>query len=258
MAIFNHKGGHHFSTDGADIYFETLGNPHGKPLVLIHGGLGYITDLNCLLEAIPNGYRIIGIDLRGHGKSTLGTAPLSYEQYQKDIEAILKHLAIDTFSLLGFSDGGIVSYRLAARFNTKVEKLITIGSQWRLEENDPSIEFLAHVTPDDWLDMFPDSVSYYNKINPQPDFERLVNEVKTVWMDTARSGYPSSDIRTIKCPTLIIRGDSDFLLSLQEAVEIVDQIDNAAFMNIAFAEHEAHKECPQICCSVIQRFLTEE
>lgn len=256
MLAFTHKTGHYLSVDGAEIYYELLGDPEGKPLVLLHGGLGCITDLNVILEGIPSGYRVIGIDLRGHGKSTLGDKELNYSQYQRDVEAVLNHLELHSLSMFGFSDGGIVSYRLAAAGNLKVERLITLGSQWRLKINDPSIEFLGGVTSGDWKEMFPESVAYYNDVNPQPDFELLVEKVKNVWIDTSIAGYPNETVSDIRCPVLVMRGDDDFLFSLDEAVELVEQIENTKFMNIAYAEHEAHKESSDICCSIISQTLS--
>ncbi|PSV96840.1 alpha/beta fold hydrolase, partial [Photobacterium lipolyticum] len=123
------------------------------------------------------------------------------------------------------------------------------------EENDPSIECLGGVTSGDWNEMFPDSVAYYNESNPQPDFELLIEKVKNVWVDIASSGYPSDSVSAIKCPTLVMRGDDDFLFSLREAIELVEKIENSKFMNIAFAEHEAHKQYPEVCRSVINKFL---
>ncbi|PKF56187.1 hypothetical protein CW748_11035 [Alteromonadales bacterium alter-6D02] len=233
-----------------------MGNLNGKPLVLLHGGFGSMLDFNCLLGSIPSDYQIIGIDLRGHGKSTVGDKELSYAQYQSDIEAVVNHLDIYSYSLLGFSDGGIVSYRLAASENSKVKQLITLGSQWRLEKGDPSVDFLAGVTSGDWEGMFPDAVASYNRSNPQPDFDLLVNKVKNVWLDMTSTGYPNNDVGDIKCPALVMRGDDDFLFSLGEAVALVEEIENSKFMNIPFAEHEAHKEYPEVCCSVISKFLS--
>ena len=256
MLAFTQKNGHYLRVDGAELYYEIMGKPNGKPLVLLHGGFGCMLDFNCLLGSIPSDYKIIGIDLRGHGKSTVGDKELSYAQYQSDIEAVVKHLEIYSYSLLGFSDGGIVSYRLAASENSKVKQLITLGSQWRLEKGDSSVDFLGGVTSGDWKEMFPDAVESYNQSNPQPDFDLLVNKVKNVWLDTTSTGYPNNAVGRIKCPTLIMRGDDDFLFSLGEAVALVEDIENSKFMNIPFAEHEAHKEYPEVCSSVISKFLS--
>ncbi|WP_419177517.1 alpha/beta fold hydrolase [Pseudoalteromonas luteoviolacea] len=56
---------------------------------------------------------------------------------QNDVLTILSFLKISQFSLFGFSDGGIVAYRIAVQYPEKVSRLITLGSQWRLEPGDP-------------------------------------------------------------------------------------------------------------------------
>ncbi len=248
--------GHHLRVDGADIYYEVSGNLTGKPLVMLHGGLGCMYDLDGMLEYIPPHYMIVSVDFRGHGKSALGTEPLSYARYQEDIEHLLAHLNIDAYSLFGFSDGGIVAYRIAAADAGPVERLITVGAQWRLEPGDPSFDVLRSVTADFWAEQFPDDVSRYNESNPHPDFSLLVERVKDVWLDTSASGYPNTSVEAIACPTLVIRGDNDFLLSRREAGRLVERLADSSFMNVPFTEHEAHKEYPEVVGAVVNRFLS--
>ena len=88
--------------DNANIYYEVSGNPNGKPLLMIHGGLGCMYDLMPLLDYVPEDYKVILVDLRGHGQSTLGEVALSYERYQQDVEQLLRSLNISTYSIFGF------------------------------------------------------------------------------------------------------------------------------------------------------------
>lgn len=257
MVQFVHSIGQYLQIGEANIYFETAGNPDGLPLLLLHGGLGTLADFNGILKELPSKFRFIGIDLRGHGKSTKGSSRLSYVQYQSDTEAVLEHLNIDAVSILGFSDGGIVGYRMAAKDPSKVRQLITLGAQWRLEADDPSLPMLSGLTSEMWIEMFPDSVKYYERINSQPDFDALVKAVVEVWTDTLSSGYPQEGVRGIKSPVLIIRGDEDHLLSLPEAVELRSRIAGSGFLNIAFAGHEAHKDSPDIFINAVNLFLTQ-
>lgn len=241
--------------DSADIWFEVSGNPTGRPLIMLHGSLGSMHDLEIIHRYVPSDYMIVSVDLRGHGRSTLGSEPLNYARYQKDIESLVAHLDIETYSVFGFSDGGIVGYRVAANTD-RVKRLITLGSQWRLEPGDPSIEALRSVTAEFWKKQFPDDVARYNEINPQPNFEVLIKKVKTVWLDTSIDGYPNTSVARIACPTLIMRGDEDFLLSLQETQQLVEKLADPSFMNIPFTEHEAHKEYPEVVGSAVHRFLS--
>lgn len=256
MIRFNHSAGQHLQIEEAGIYFEIAGNPTGQPLVLLHGGLGTLTDFNNILEKLPPQFRYIGIDLRGHGKSARGSARLSYEQYQSDVEAVLKHLNISSFCILGFSDGGIVGYRMAAKMPSEVRQLITLGAQWRMDADDPSFAMLSGFSGEMWFEMFPDSVRYYEKINPEPDFGTLVKAAVSVWTDTGPTGYPGEIVRNIKSPLLIVRGDEDHLLSLNEAVELRKRVSGSAFLNIPFAGHEAHKDSAEIFIVSVNDFLT--
>ena len=242
----------------ASVYYEMSGNADGKPLVMLHGGLGSKEDFAPVHRYLASEYCLISIDFRGHGKSTLGNTPLSYELYQNDIQNVLSHLGVSRYSLFGFSDGGIVGYRLAAQLPEKVDCLITLGSQWRLKSDDPSIEILNGLTAEFWAERFADDVARYNVSNPKPNFPKLVDAVKMVWLDTSASGYPSCLVEHIKCPTLIMRGDNDFLFSLDEAVALKSRISGADFANIPFTAHASHQESPDLVGVMLQQFLSQQ
>lgn len=256
MIGFTHLSGRYFEADDAKLYFEEAGNPAGKPLVMLHGGFGSLADFNSILGNLPDQFRIIGIDFRGHGKSTLGSKPLTYKQYQSDVRCILEHLGVHSYSLFGFSDGGIVAYRLAAQQPQEVEALVTVGSQFRLYKDDPVFEILSAMTAETWKGMFPESVEYYMSVNPNPDFSALVQAVVALWTDQSSTGYPYDGITTIHAPTLIIRGDADPLLSLNEAAELQEKIEGGNFFNIPFSGHEVHKDAPDLLLAVLNEFLT--
>ncbi|MCG7562401.1 alpha/beta hydrolase [Pseudoalteromonas sp. McH1-42] len=241
--------------NGTLLHYELSGNPNSLPLVMLHGGLGSTRDLDVLSEYLIEHFRLISIDLRGQGKSHLGDAPLTYAQYQEDIQALLSALGIRQYALFGFSDGGIVAYRLAAQNPQQVVRLVTLGSTWRLEENDPTIDTLQGLTVELWTELFPEGVAYYNASNPTPDFPALVSAVKTLWLDTSESGYPCDLVSQITCPTLIMRGDDDFLFSLSEAVALKAKLTDASFANIPFTAHAAHQELPELVCPIIQQFF---
>ncbi|CCN72693.1 alpha/beta fold hydrolase [Vibrio nigripulchritudo] len=251
--MFQQEG--HLKIDGASIYYEVSGDPTGKPLLFLHGGLGCMYDLNPLLDFVPNGYKVISVDFRGHGQSTIGELPLSYQRYQEDIEALLSHLKVTRYSIFGFSDGGIVAYRLASAHPDSVEKVVTLGSQWRLTENDPVEPILSSLSVEMWREKFPKDVSRYEEINPQPDFSALIDRVKAVWLDRSETGYPANQMTSITCPVLIIRGDNDFLFSREEATYLVDLLPDSAFMNVPFSEHATHQEHPEMIGLALNQFL---
>src|SRR5450755_3055617 len=120
MKTFNHQSGQYLNIDSGKIYYEMAGNENKPVLLVLHGGFGTMEDLNYK-------FNILGIDSRGHGKSTMGLQELTYERLQKDVERVLEKLDINEFSIIGFSDGGVVAYRLASFSNFRIDKIVTIG-----------------------------------------------------------------------------------------------------------------------------------
>ncbi|MBN7820048.1 alpha/beta fold hydrolase [Bowmanella yangjiangensis] len=255
MSYAQNQAGRYLEVDGCRIYYELAGNPQGKALLILHGGLGSSREMACLQAHIPADYQLICMDFRGHGRSTLGQQPLSYARYQQDIEALLNHLGVEQYSVLGFSDGGIVAYRLAAYHPGRVARLIAIGAQWRLLPDDPSIEILKGLNADFWRQRFAGDVTWYQSANPEPHFDLLVDRVKAVWLDSAESGYPNKLVEQVSCPVLQIRGDKDFLFSLHEACALAERLQQSDLCNVPFASHAVHQEAQDIVGPVVKRFL---
>ena len=224
---------------------------------MLHGGLGSCHELRPIHQYLANDYRLVSVDFRGHGKSLLGALPLSYKLYQQDVQAILRYLAIDRYAIFGFSDGGIVGYRLAAQAPSRVSCLVTLCAQWQLNAEDPSMQLLASLTADFWRTRFADDVALYERSNPEPDCSMLVDAVKQTWFDSTESGYPGNLVKRITCPTLIMRGDNDFIFSLAEAIALKTNIAACSFANIPLAAHAAHQEAPDIVGAMIKQFMSQ-
>lgn len=252
---FTHNRGSHLRVGDADLYLEVHGERDKPPLLLLHGGLGHLLDLNPMARALAPHFRLVGLDARGHGRSTLGTAPLRYALAEADAWAVLHHLEIDRCAVLGFSDGGIVGYRLAVQQPDRVVALVTVGAQWRLTAADPVYDMLGGLTPAMWDGMSPDSRPYYESVNPAPDFDRLVQAVVALWTDLEPSGYPANRVKRIIAPTLLIRGDSDPLLSLPELVGLQALLPAASLFNVPFAGHEAHQDAAGLLTQTVSDFL---
>lgn len=257
MRNFDHNSGEYLNIDGARIYYEVTGNENNPALLVLHGGFGNIEDLNIILPDIDKEFKVIGIDSRGHGKSTLGSKALTYEQIQKDVERVLQHLNIDTVSIIGFSDGGIVAYRLASLTSLKIEKLVTIGSPWHLKHIEPVKEMFLTITGESWRNKFPATYDAYQKLNPEPDFNALAQSIVKMWLDATSSGRPNEAVKNISCPLLIVRGDDDSLLSREGVFELSGLVKKPTLLNIPFAGHAAFEDQKEIFMIILNKFLNE-
>lgn len=252
---FNHQTGTHLEIDGARIYYEDSGERERPALLFLHGGMCNIEEFNPILPDLENRFRIIGIDSRGQGKSTLGTHQLTYAQLQNDVEQVLRHLDIRSVSIIGFSDGGITALRLAASSSLNLEKLVVIGTDWHSKNLVALREMFLKISGESWRTKFPDSYNTYQSLNPEPNFDETVERVVQMWLDDSAASYPNETVQNISCPLLIVRGDDDHLLPLEAAVELAHMVKNSHLLNIPFAGHSAFEDEPEIFGRSLHTFL---
>jgi len=114
------------STD-IHLYYEDHGS--GDPVILIHGyplnGASWEKQIPALLDA---GHRVITYDRRGFGKSSQPTSGYDYDTFAEDLRALITHLKLTNFSLVGFSMGGGEVARYIGKYGSKgVNKAVIIG-----------------------------------------------------------------------------------------------------------------------------------
>jgi len=262
MALFTHTSGDYLEREGARLYFEVTGNQAGFPLLLLHGGLGNLTDFNAILAPLIHDFKLISLDFRGHGKSSLGSNALTYQLYQEDVEALLSHLKIKQFAVMGFSDGGITAYRLASSKTSKkasnVTALVAIAAHKKISSSDFIFPILSGMTSKVWREKFPVSVSYYERRNPTPNFDELIKQVVRLWTGEKSSAYPGKTIKQIQIPTLLVRGEKDPLFSHETLLELKRDIKGAVACTIDNAGHEAYQDSPLNFMQEVKPFLMKE
>jgi class 3 adenylate cyclase/pimeloyl-ACP methyl ester carboxylesterase len=118
--------------DGVKIAYATMGN--GSPLVR---AANYMTHLEYdwespvwrhWLEALSTHHTLVRYDERGCGLSDWEVGDLSFEAWVSDLEAVVDHLGLERFPLLGVSQGGPVAIAYAHRHPEKVSRLILYGT----------------------------------------------------------------------------------------------------------------------------------
>jgi pimeloyl-ACP methyl ester carboxylesterase len=129
-------GGDTFDSGGVPIHYEVIGQ--GPPVVLIHGfGARFDEALvPAPLRAALSGYQLIGLDVRGFGRSGKPDEPSAYGlEVTRDVIRLLDHLKVPKATLLGISMGGIIALKTAALHPDRVSALILGAQGWASEED---------------------------------------------------------------------------------------------------------------------------
>jgi pimeloyl-ACP methyl ester carboxylesterase len=110
------------------LYHEIYGQ--GEPLVLIHGGLMTIGEMEEWVHPLAKTRRVIAVEMQGHGRTADTDRPMSFATMGDDIAALLDHLKIPKADLVGHSFGGATAVRAAIQHPDKVRRLVVISSPY--------------------------------------------------------------------------------------------------------------------------------
>jgi pimeloyl-ACP methyl ester carboxylesterase len=197
----NSETGKYAQTKDAKIYYEVYGK--GQPIVVLHGGLfGSTVEMADFIDKLKQNYQVIAISLRGHGKSELGSEPVSLEQRANDAMAVINAVTKDSVMVLGFSDGGYAAYQLAVMYPNRVKKMVVIGAG----ELYPGLrEF--NFTGKQAMSFDKPFFEQQLKLMPEPNrLEDLFSGVNTCY---SKLTVGKDLLGNIKCPVLVMAGDKD-------------------------------------------------
>ncbi|GAV04990.1 hypothetical protein RvY_15183-1 [Ramazzottius varieornatus] len=173
-------------SDLHEIYYEQSGNPHGKPIVYLHGGPGGGTSPRDRRYFDPAVYRIVLLDQRGCGQSRPSAELRENNTWSlvADIEKLREHLKIDRWVVFGGSWGSTLSLTYAETHPKRVKALILRGIfllrreelLWFYQEGASFLfpdfweEFLAPIPEVERGDLIS---AYYRRLTGENDDEKL-------------------------------------------------------------------------------------
>ena len=144
--------------DGNSVYWETCGNPEGKPALVVHGGPGSGCTPTHRRFFDPSSYRIVLFDQRGSGRSTPNAGDIdtslehnTTDHLVQDIEALRSHLGIDRWLVFGNSWGSTLGLVYGQRHPERVSEIVLLAVTTSDREE---IHWLYHgagrLFPDAW------------------------------------------------------------------------------------------------------------
>ncbi|MEC7764021.1 MAG: alpha/beta hydrolase [Pseudomonadota bacterium] len=239
---------------GAALHVQTMGDADARPLIFLHGGAGNLADFEGIFPDLDE-FNCVFIDTRGHGRSTLGRETMSYPRLADDVQAVIEQLDLNQPVVFGHADGGTVALELAARGHGDLAGIITLGAHaWR--PSDSVFEtYLGRITPELWRRKYPGAAEEYEAANPDGDFNRFFTQLSGMWRNVADGNYPGDKIRQIRCPALILGGEHDHFVSVDETIEIYRAIPTAHLGIIPYASHMVHAEQPDHISPFICDFM---
>jgi pimeloyl-ACP methyl ester carboxylesterase len=254
----------HAELPGVRIWYMDTGGS-GVPVVFLHAATGSSRVWEYQLPAFTAaGYRVVAYDRRGFGRSVIDPAGQQPGTGADDLQALVNHLRIDSFHLVGTAAGGFVALDFAMSFPQRLRSLVVANS-------------IGGVQDEDYLELG-------RRIRPTPQFEALPPDFRELgpsyraanpggaqrWLElerTSRAGGsppPGQTMRNrltfaslegIKVPTLLLTGDADLYAPPAVLRLFAARIKNSESVIVPEAGHSAYWEQPEIFNRTVSEFV---
>ncbi len=253
------------SESAVDLAYEVSGDP-GKPVLLfVHGGTASRRSWDLVTPALRASYRVIAVDMRGHGQSPAPESGYSAVQLSADINRVIDELELERITVVGHSLGGMAAIFLAAHRSDVVNKLVlvnapvtpnTIGALTCLEArmNSPGFFPVTQAFVDEWSS-HPRPVPTAFLATQQAHLFALRQVVwQQIFGELAKADITST-LKAIRQPTLILWGARDTLLDPAQYEALQAGIVHARLILIAQAGHSPSSATPDRLASEIASFV---
>jgi pimeloyl-ACP methyl ester carboxylesterase len=199
--------GRYAEVNGINLYFETYGA--GRPMILLHGGLGSGEMFGPILPALAEHHQVVAVDLQGHGRTADIDRPIDIRLMADDIAALIEHLGLDRPDVVGYSLGGGVAFQTAVRHPAKVGRLVMASAHIRRDAIYPEMLEQQGQVSGAAAEFLTDTPMYqlYQRVAPRPeDFPRLLDKIgESMSVDFDFT----EEVRGLRVPTLIVAADAD-------------------------------------------------
>ena len=197
----------HAAVNGVNYYYAVYGT--GEPLLLLHGGMFHTEMFGPNLTKLAQSRQVIGVDLQGHGRTSLGDREISLVDIGNDMVGVLKKLGYTKVDVLGYSMGGGVAFQLAVQHPEMVRRLALVSTPFSQDGFYPEILPMQAAMSAAMAEQMKETPIYksYVAIAPHPEeFPKLLDAMGAYM----RKPYDwSADVKKLTMPVMLIYGDSD-------------------------------------------------
>jgi 3-oxoadipate enol-lactonase len=243
--------------NGIHINYTEHGSPSGVPIVFIHGFPFSHEMWDMQVKTLPDYYRSIAYDIRGHGASDAGDGQYTIEFFVDDLAALLDHLHIQQTILCGLSMGGYIAQRMYERFPARINGLILCNTKSSADSNEAKIKRAATIQAirqhgvRTFAENFLKSIFWKETFHANPAAIELIRELIVTnsplgicgtQLALAARTDTTHVLSTIKMPTLVMTGEYDILAPLSESRAMNEAITGSEFHIIPNAAHMSNLE----------------
>jgi pimeloyl-ACP methyl ester carboxylesterase len=249
---------------GARIWYSDTGGS-GAPVVFLHAATGSSQVWEHQIPVFKaSNFRVVTYDRRGFGRTVIDPAGIQPGTGSEDLLALVDHLRVDRFHIVGTAAGGIVALDFAVSFPARLRSLVLANSIGGIQ--DPEYLELGNrlrlapqfnALPPEFRELSPS----YRAVNPGgterwKDLERTNRSPgPPPPAQTMKSHMTFSTLESIKLPTLLLTGDADLYAPPAVLRLFAARISGSESVVVPEAGHSVYWEQPEIFNRTVLAFI---
>jgi pimeloyl-ACP methyl ester carboxylesterase len=223
-------------------------------LLLLHGAIGSSTQLQALEEALKRDYHIHRFDFPGHGGKEI-PSEFSIRLFALSVVDFLNENKIIKVSVFGYSMGGYVAMYLAKYHSSLIDHVITLATKFEWGETIAEKE-VAMLQPEVIEQKLPSFAGILKQRHSPQDWKRVLQKTALMLTDLGRDNtLKLPDYTSILTPSLIMIGDRDKMVSLEETVAVYKQLPAGQLAVLSATPHPIEQADPGLLSMLIHRFV---
>lgn len=258
--------------NGVELAYELRGT--GEPLVMIHGAQGDQSMFAGVVPSFTSRFQVLTFDQRGSGLSEKPDMDYSMAMFADDTAALMDYVGFASAHILGVSMGGMIAQEFALRHPRRTRSLVlgctTPGGPKAVSLSGGALAKAYSTQPlpaeergrllaeacftKGYIDKHPEIIPAMIEARRQRPIDpvALSHRMKAVYAHDTYDRLPQ-----ISCPTLVITGKDDVLISWENSRILAERIPGAKFILLEPAGHLFWGEQPEQSRAAILTFLQE-
>jgi pimeloyl-ACP methyl ester carboxylesterase len=225
-----------------------------KTLLLLHGAIGAQDQLQPLKELLSAHYNVQTLSFSGHGGNAFSEDGFSIARFSVDVLNYLNDNKIEQADVFGYSMGGYVAMYLAKQHPARVGRIITLATKFHWDEPTAQKE-CGMLDAEKIAAKVPAFAAALAQRHSPNDWKELMNRTKDMLIAMGNDNpLKLEDYKAIENPSLIMLGDRDKMITLDETLAVYKTLPNAQMAMLPDTQHPIEQVDVQHLAYMIQRF----
>jgi pimeloyl-ACP methyl ester carboxylesterase len=226
-----------------------------QDLLLLHGALGSKDQFTALSEKLSHNYKIHTLDFSGHGGKMFPIEDFSIPLFADEVLGYLHQEHLEKVHIFGYSMGGYVAMYLAKNHPELVDRIITLATKfyWDMGVAADEARMLDPLTIQQRLPAFATQLIERHQPN---DWRDVLDKTKLMLLQLGEKNTLSlEDYSLIHNPTLLLLGEKDKMVTVDETMAVQEVLPNAAFKIIPGTPHQFEGVKTEMLAELIDSFI---